>query len=156
MVENTASTAASKVVDPPTHEVTKVAENAASAATSKVVDPPTSLVRPMEVDKCGGDPKHVDDGFKQLVHEKPAAQTNGHTKLTEVQHTFSDSNWGRPMMVEWSGEEREITDGLACAHLTGGLLIAEELGKALKRVTSMTVSMTCLRVLFMNNWETSA
>ena len=111
VVENTASTAASKVVDSPTHEVTKVAENAASAAASKVVDPPTSLVRPMEVDKCGGDPKHADGVFNRLVHEKPAAQTSGHTKLTEVQHTFSDSNWGRPMMVEWSGEEREITDG---------------------------------------------
>ena len=95
-----------------THEATRVEEKA--TPTTALVDktPLPSLGRPMEVDKCGDEPnQHAEGGSKQSVHEKPAAQGNGHAKLADAQQTFSDSNWGRPMMVEWSGEEREITDG---------------------------------------------
>ena len=93
-----------------THEAMEVVEKAPSTTVLEAAEktPSTtvsgehsgfgqsSFSLPMDVDK---------------VAEKPAAQTNGPTNLIGVQHTVSDSNWGRPMMVEWSGEEREITDG---------------------------------------------
>jgi hypothetical protein len=53
----------------------------------------------------------VDDEGKQSLAEQLAAQAVGTSKTVEVQHTVSRFNWGRPMMVEWSGEEREIVDG---------------------------------------------
>ena len=136
-----------------THEAMEVVEKAPSTTVLEAAEktPSTtvsgehagfgqsSFSLPMDVDK---------------VAEKPAAQTNGPTNLIGVQHTVSDSNWGRPMMVEWSGEERERSlTALACAHLTGGLLSAEVLDKALKHVTSTTRSMTCSEVLFVNRWE---
>ena len=43
--------------------------------------------------------------------EVPAVATAPKRNLEENQCTVSQVNWGPPMMVEWSGEEREITDG---------------------------------------------
>ena len=97
-----------------THEVMEVGEKTPPTTVSGEHScfGQSSLALPMDVDKGGGNPKHdVENGPKQMVAEKPAAQTNGPTNVIGVQHTVSDSNWGRPMMVEWSGEEREITDG---------------------------------------------
>ena len=97
-----------------THEVMEVGEKTPPTTVSGEHScfGQSSLALPMDIDKGGGNPKHdVENGPKQMVAEKPAAQTNGPTNVIGVQHTVSDSNWGRPMMVEWSGEEREITDG---------------------------------------------
>ena len=43
--------------------------------------------------------------------EQPSSNSASFGNPAGHHHTVSRSNWGRPLMVEWSGEEREIVDG---------------------------------------------
>ncbi|CAL1141183.1 unnamed protein product [Cladocopium goreaui] len=72
-------------------------------AVTKHVAPESKQIQQQQIE--------VDEEDKQSLAEQPAAQAVGTSKTVEVQHTVSRFNWGRPLMVEWSGEEREIVDG---------------------------------------------
>eukprot|EP00435_Cladocopium_sp_Y103_P039389 s3778_g10.t1 len=66
-------------------------------------------------------------GAGQKLGEMPAAVASESGKAFDELHTVSKFNWGRPMMVEWSGEERD----LVCARRIGGILRAGDMVRAL-------------------------
>ena len=141
-----------------THDITEVVRQTPPTTVSgeHLCCGQSSLALPMDVDKGGDTPKpDAENGSKQMVAEKPAAQTNGPTNASGIQHTVSDSNWGRPMMVEWSGEEREITDGFGLCSPNRWAPDCRGVGQS-TQARDITRSTTCSDVLFMNRWEICA